>query len=87
MDAEDRSPLAAQVWAAASYAAWMAGDVTEAGVRSVRSRVDVAERAGDLPAVVGMVRGNHALFEGELADAVAWYRRAAAAASTTRSSC
>ena len=77
-DSDDRSPLAAQVWAVASYAAWMAGDVSEAGVRSERA-LRVAESAGELPVVVGMVRGNHALFEGRLADAVTWYRRAAAA--------
>ena len=76
-DSEDRGPLAAEVWAVASYAAWMAGDVTEAGARSARA-LRVAERDGDVPLVVAMVRGNHALFEGRLADAVAWYRRAAA---------
>ena len=81
-DADDRSPLAAPVWAIASYAAWMAGDVREAGVRSARAE-RVAERNGDLPTVVCMVRGNHALFEGQLAEAVAWYRRAAAAAQDT----
>ena len=80
MDTEDRSPLASPVWAVASYAAWMAGDVTEAGVRSARA-VRVGERVGDVPAVVGMVRGNYALFEGQLDEAAAWYRRAAAAVS------
>jgi tetratricopeptide (TPR) repeat protein len=72
--------LASQVWAVASYASWVGGDVTEAGVRSGRA-VSIGECAGEIPAVVSVVRGNHALFEGQLADAVAWYRRAAAAAS------
>ena len=79
-DIEDRSPLAAQVWAVASYASWVGGDVTETGVRSGRA-VSIAEGAGEVPAIVAVVRGNHALFEGRLADAVAWYRRAATAAS------
>jgi predicted ATPase/DNA-binding SARP family transcriptional activator len=79
IDSEDRSPLAAQVWAVASYAAWMAGDVPEAGVRAERA-FRVAGSAGDLPVVVGMVQGNHALFEGRLPDAATWYRKAAAAA-------
>jgi predicted ATPase/DNA-binding SARP family transcriptional activator len=79
-DTEDRSPLASQVWAVASYASWVGGDVTEAGVRSGRA-VSIGEGAGEVSAIVDVVRGNHALFEGQLADAVAWYRRAVAAAS------
>ena len=80
-DIEDSSPVvASRVWAAASYAAWMAGDVSEAGVRAKRA-LRVGECAGDFSAVVGTVMGNHALFEGELAEAAEWYRRAAAATS------
>ncbi|MGI9028755.1 MAG: ATP-binding protein [Ilumatobacteraceae bacterium] len=79
-DPDDRSPVAPLVWAAGSYAAWMAGDVGEAGARSIRA-VDLGERNdGHVPAEVALVRGNHALFEGQLADAGAWYRRAADAA-------
>ena len=32
-DPDDRSPLAPVVWAVSAYAAWMAGDVAEAGAR------------------------------------------------------
>ena len=53
-DTDDCSPMAAPVWATASYAAWMAGDVAEAGVRSAHA-VRLGERTGDLPAVVAMV--------------------------------
>ncbi|HET9548442.1 MAG TPA: AAA family ATPase, partial [Desertimonas sp.] len=77
-DTDDCSPMAAPVWATASYAAWMAGDVAEAGVRSAHA-VRLGERTGDVPAVVAMVRGNFALFDGQLDEAVDWYRRAAAA--------
>ena len=79
-DGADLSPLAPQVWAAASYAAWMSGDVTEAGVRAARA-VRLADLADEIPTVVGMVCGNHALFDGRLTAAAAWYRRAAASAS------
>ena len=77
-DTDDCSPMAAPVWATASYAAWMAGDVAEAGVRSAHA-VRLGERAGYVPAFVAMVRGNFALFDGQLDEAVDWYRRAAAA--------
>ena len=42
-DPDDRSPLASRVWATASYAAWMAGDVTESGRRAARA-LRLAER-------------------------------------------
>jgi tetratricopeptide (TPR) repeat protein len=75
-DPEDASPMASQVWAAAAYAAWMAGDVTEAGIRSARS-VAVAERSrSGLTQVAATMRGNVDLFEGRLDAAVRWYRRA-----------
>ena len=60
----------------------MAGDVTEAGGRAARA-VRLADLADEIPipTVVGMVCGNHALFDGRLTAAAAWYRRAAASAS------
>jgi predicted ATPase len=76
-DPGDRSPLAPRVWVVAAYAAWMAGDVTETGVRSARA-LRLAERAGgDVPAEVLTIRGSYELFEGHLGEAAAWYRRAA----------
>jgi predicted ATPase/DNA-binding SARP family transcriptional activator len=75
-DPEDHSPVAPQVWAAAAYAAWMAGDVAEAGVRSARA-LAVAKRAGGVVgAETATMRGNYELFEGRLDAALGWYRRA-----------
>jgi predicted ATPase/DNA-binding SARP family transcriptional activator len=80
-DPEDRSPLAALVWVAGAYAAWMAGDVAEAGARAHRAR-QASERAGTgLPAAVATVCGNYELFEGRLEEAIRWYRRGVAAAA------
>jgi predicted ATPase len=78
-DPDDASPLASRVWAVAAYAAWMAGDVAECGVRSERA-LQAAERAGSVPSEVATIRGNYELFEGRLAEAEAWYRRAVDAA-------
>jgi predicted ATPase len=80
---DDRSPVASQVWAAAAYAAWMAGDVAETGAR-VRRAIAAAERAGgDMPARVATICGSFALFEGRLDEASVWYRRAVEAAIAT----
>ena len=80
-DPDDRSPVAPQVWVVAAYAAWMAGDVAETGVRSARA-LAAAERAGrDVPAEVATIRGNYELFEGRLDAALGWYRRADGAAA------
>jgi tetratricopeptide (TPR) repeat protein len=79
-DPADRSPMASQVWVAAAYAAWMAGDVPETGVRSERA-LRVAEQAGgSLPSEVATICGSYRLFVGQLDEAVAWYDRAADAA-------
>jgi tetratricopeptide (TPR) repeat protein len=78
-DPDDRSPVAPQVWAASSYAAWMAGDVAEAGVRSARG-LAAAERSGGRIAEVATSQGNVQLFQGHLDAALDWYRRAIAAA-------
>src|SRR5690606_22180306 len=43
-DPTDASPDAPGLWVVASYAAWMAGDVHECGVRARRAR-ELAERA------------------------------------------
>jgi predicted ATPase/DNA-binding SARP family transcriptional activator len=78
-DPDDRSPVAPQVWAAAAYAAWMAGDVAEAGVRSARG-LAAAERSGGRIAEAATSQGNFELFEGRLDAALDWYRRAIVAA-------
>lgn len=80
LDPEDEGPLAANVWVVASYAAWMAGDVQEAGLRAAHAR-RVAAREGALPPEVCDVLGNGALYEGDLDQALQWYRRAAEAAA------
>jgi predicted ATPase/DNA-binding SARP family transcriptional activator len=83
-DPEDRSPVAPLVWGVGAYAAWMAGDVAEAGAR-VRRALDVSERAGgDVPARVATISGSLALFEGRLDDASRWYRQAIDAAADDR---
>jgi predicted ATPase/DNA-binding SARP family transcriptional activator len=75
LDPQDVSPMASQLWAAASYAAWMAGDVPESGRRSERA-IALAERAGAPPSQMAATsRGNLDLFEGRLQSAAAWYRR------------
>jgi predicted ATPase len=75
-DPDDGHPMASHVWAAAAYAAWMAGDVAEAGARSTRS-IAVAERSpAGLSQVAATMRGNVDLFEGRLDDAARWYERA-----------
>jgi predicted ATPase len=79
-DPQDQSPLAAVVWAISGYAAWMAGDVEEAGRRGDHALV-VCERAGGaVPSEVADLCGSYQLFQGQLDQAVAWYRRARAAA-------
>ena len=79
-DPDDRSPVAPVVWAVSGYAAWMAGDVTEADARAARAR-DVAARSGrEPPPNVCMLSGNCALFQGRLDEAATWYERGRAAA-------
>ena len=83
-DPEDRAPAASLVWVAAAYAAWMAGDVDESGVRSERA-LRVAERSGEpVPSEVATVCGNQGLFTGRLDEAVEWYERAIEAAAGDR---
>ena len=83
-DPDDRGPLAAVVWAVSGYAAWMAGDVAEAGERAARG-VRASERAGgDVPAEVATICGSYELFQGRLDEATAWYRRAGEAAGSDR---
>ena len=80
-DPEDRAPAASLVWVAAAYAAWMAGDVVESGVRSQRA-LRVAERSGEpVPSEVATVCGNQGLFTGRLDEAVEGYERAIEAAA------
>jgi pentatricopeptide repeat protein len=80
-DPGDGSPVAPVVWAVSGYAAWMAGDVAEAGARAAHAR-QVAERSGDdAPAEVCTLIASYALFEGRLAEAVEWYDLACSAAA------
>lgn len=76
-DPDDAAPAAASLWVVASYAAWMAGDVRECGVRAQRAR-EVAERTGrPLASDVWTALASHELFEGQLAAAAEHYRRGA----------
>lgn len=87
LDPDDRSPMAPRVWVVAAYAAWMAGDVPEAGVRSARA-LALAERTadrtgGDVPPQVASALGSVELFEGRLDAAARWFRRAAQSGDDT----
>jgi tetratricopeptide (TPR) repeat protein len=75
-DPHDRSPLADVVWAVSGYAAWMAGDVEEAGRRGDHAR-RLSDAAGrSVPHQVADLCGSYQLFQGRLDEAVTWYRRA-----------
>jgi predicted ATPase/DNA-binding SARP family transcriptional activator len=79
-DPHDRGQRAAEVWVVSSYAAWLGGDVDEAGARADRA-VRVSEQAGgELPPEVATSWGSYHLFMGNLDEAAAWYRRAREAA-------
>jgi predicted ATPase/DNA-binding SARP family transcriptional activator len=81
-DPDDRSPHASVVWVAAAYAAWMAGDIEQAG-RSGQRALAVAEEGGEpASAEICTVRGNYELFRGRLAEAAEWHRRGAEAPSS-----
>jgi tetratricopeptide (TPR) repeat protein len=80
-DPDDRRPLAALVWVVSAYAAWMAGDVAEAGARAARALRAGEQTGGDLPGEVFTIRGNYELFEGRLDEATRWYQRAREAAA------
>ncbi|MGD9701164.1 MAG: BTAD domain-containing putative transcriptional regulator [Acidimicrobiia bacterium] len=83
-DPEDRSPLAPVVWAISGYAAWMAGDVAEAGARGARALRICEQAGGAVPLVVCSICGNYELFQGRLDEAASWYRRARDAAGDDR---
>jgi len=79
-DANDRSPLAPVVWAVSGYAAWMGGDVEEAGRRGVHA-VRLSERARvPVSPEIAELCGSYQLFQGQLDEAATWYRRARDAA-------
>jgi hypothetical protein len=68
--------MASRMWAAAAYAAWMAGDMTELGPAASR-RFAVSAADDDqvgLSQVTATIRGNFELFEGRLRAAAEWYR-------------
>jgi predicted ATPase/DNA-binding SARP family transcriptional activator len=71
-----RGVAAPLVWVSCAYAAWMAGDVAEMGVRAARASELSEPAGGDAKARVATLHGTQALFESRLGDAVAWYRRA-----------
>ena len=75
-DTDDDSPVAARVLAVAAYAVWMAGDQV-ATARHCERALRASDRAGDgVPALLAAICGTSELFEGRLAEAVEWYRRA-----------
>jgi predicted ATPase/DNA-binding SARP family transcriptional activator len=80
-DPGDAIAASARVWVVAAYAAWMAGDAVGTGVRAARALRLAERRGGAMPPEVLTINGNQALFEGRLAEAVGWYRRAADASA------
>lgn len=76
-DPTDASPHAPLVWVIACYAAWMAGDVDECGVRAHRARQLTGVADADLPAEVATAVASFELFRGEVAAARRWYHQAA----------
>jgi predicted ATPase len=64
-------PDAPRLWAMAAYASWLTGDMEESERRTDRA-LDVAEACGSgVPPEVLTIRGNQALFVGDLAEAAA----------------
>ncbi|WP_054813272.1 BTAD domain-containing putative transcriptional regulator [Nocardia arizonensis] len=72
---EDTS-LVATMWAAATYAAWMVGDVEAAGARARRSLEIAVAPNGTAPTRVFSANGVYELFAGRLDAAALRYRQA-----------
>jgi predicted ATPase/DNA-binding SARP family transcriptional activator len=83
-DRDDASPHAPQMWVAAAYTAWMAGDVAGCRERAQHALRVAERRGGGVPCEVAVICGNCDLFEGRSADATSWYRRGIVAASSDR---
>jgi hypothetical protein len=84
LDPDDRYPQAGPVRAIAGYAAWMAGDVERLGEEAARA-LAASEGGTPLRSEVAGARASHALFEGRLSDAQAWYERGVELAADNRS--
>lgn len=67
---------ACQLWAMRAYAAWMQGRMTDITEFAERAVAMAGER---LPFEAVAIRGNVALFRGDLDEAADWYRRGIAA--------
>jgi predicted ATPase/DNA-binding SARP family transcriptional activator len=80
-DPEDRTPLAALLWAINGYAAWMTGAMADAGAHGARAERLTVQAGGHVNARVATFVGNLAMFEGRLDDAIEWYRRGREAAA------
>jgi tetratricopeptide (TPR) repeat protein len=83
-DPDDRSRHAAAVWAVASYAAWMNGDMTTSDSYGEHAERLAGSAGTDIPVIVAVMCGNNGLIEGRLDEAVAWYRRALRSAGADR---
>jgi predicted ATPase/DNA-binding SARP family transcriptional activator len=79
VDPGREGPLAAQVWHGATYAAWMTGDRETTQAHAARARRATGLADTELPPEVATISGSMALFDGDLAEAVRWYRQAIAA--------
>lgn len=71
--------LASHVWHGATYAAWMTGERATTRARAAEARRVSGLADPDLPPEVATVSGSMALFDGDLPEAVRWYRQAIAA--------
>ena len=75
-DPADSEPVGAPVWAAAGLRG-VDGRRRRRDRRAQRSGPPASPSGGgDLPPEVATIQGSHELFEGRLAEAAAWYRRA-----------
>ncbi|HEY6532407.1 MAG TPA: BTAD domain-containing putative transcriptional regulator, partial [Acidimicrobiales bacterium] len=76
LDAHRVGPHAPRLWVVAAYAAWLTGDMVESERRTAMALEAGQAGSGSVPPEVLSIRGNQALFEGELSEAAAWYGRA-----------
>ena len=74
-DPDEHSPLADVIWTAGAVAAWLQGDLVEAGRRAAHALETSLRRGVDPPPSVFQSLGNQALFEGRLAEAIELYRQ------------
>ncbi len=79
-DPADTSSLAAELWATSAMRAWIVGDLGETAARLDRALAVTARHGARHARLVLDMLGALAMFEGQLATALTWLRRAGAVA-------